>query len=102
MLKIAESERAAINYEFSELIAKESIRSCLEFIEELALQYTRQTLLPTTQLRMIGRKALVRAIEHFNIDRGLAFNAHATWWIKQSIEREIMVKHWRITPRSEE
>jgi len=92
MLKIAESERAAINYEFSELIAKESIRSCLEFIEELALQYTRQTLLPTTQLRMIGRKALVRAIEHFNIDRGLAFNAHATWWIKQSIEREILVK----------
>ncbi|OGT11427.1 MAG: hypothetical protein A2X77_04355 [Gammaproteobacteria bacterium GWE2_42_36] len=70
----------------------QSIDAHLKLIEELVLQYTHQTSLPKTQLRMIGRKALVRAIEHFNVDRGLTFSAHAAWWVKQSIEREIMVK----------
>ncbi|OGT05852.1 MAG: hypothetical protein A2103_03760 [Gammaproteobacteria bacterium GWF2_41_13] len=82
--------------------ALQSIDTNLKFIEELALQYIHQTSLPKAQLMMIGRTALVRAIEHFNIDRGLTFDAHATWWIKQSIEKEILVKQiGSITPHSE-
>jgi len=82
--------------------ALQSIDIHLKFIEELVLQYTHQTSLPKAQLIMIGRKALVRAIEHFNVDRGLTFSAHAAWWVKQSIEREIMVTTiGSITPRSE-
>lgn len=82
--------------------ALQSIDTHLKFIEELVSQYTHQTSLPKAQLMMIGRKALVRAIEHFSVDRGLTFSAHAAWWVKQSIEREIMVTTiGRITPRSE-
>lgn len=80
----------------------QSIDAHLKLIEELVSQYTHQTSLPKAQLMMIGRKALVRAIEHFNVDRGLAFSAHAAWWVKQSIEREIMVTTiGSIAPRSE-
>lgn len=91
MLKSIESEKTIIHYEFSESIANESIRSCLELIEKLAAKYKEKTTMTHAQLRNLGRSALAKAIECFHVDQGLPFCTHAAWWITQAMELKVLL-----------
>ena len=46
-----------------------------------------------------GAFGLIRAIEKFDCDRGLAFTTYATHWIRHSIRRAVLVTFCRVISR---
>ena len=47
-------------------------------------------------LKQAGMLGMIKAAEKFDLNRGTEFSTYATWWIKQSIIREIMVNGYTI------
>jgi RNA polymerase primary sigma factor len=46
--------------------------------------------LPLLDLIEEGNLGLIKAVDRFEVSRGLRFSTYATWWIKQSVDRALM------------
>lgn len=64
------------------------ITSNLRLVIAIATRY-QQHGLELPDLIQEGTIGLMRAVETFDVERGTAFSTHATWWIRQSIQRAI-------------
>lgn len=63
-------------------------QSRLRFVTAVAKRYVNNNL-PMDELIKAGNKGLVLAAENFDESRGFKFICYATWWVKQSILKEI-------------
>lgn len=68
---------------------KRIIESNLRFVVRIAKQY-RNHGLELQDLIQEGNKGLVKAVEYFDITRGVPFIKYAVWWIRQSITRALI------------
>jgi RNA polymerase primary sigma factor len=64
------------------------IKSNLRLARWIAAKYTKRGL-PIFDLIQEGNIGLIKAVEHFQPDRGIRFSTYATLWIKRSIERAL-------------
>jgi len=72
--------------------AKEKlIRSNLRFVVALAKRYRTKDI-PLLDLINEGNIGLLKAIEHFDVDKGYHFISYAAWWIRQSILKALSEK----------
>ena len=70
-------------------IAREKIiNSNLRFVVTIAKQFQGRGI-PLMDLISSGNEGLMKAIDKFNIDRGVTFLSYAVWWIRQSIYNSI-------------
>jgi RNA polymerase primary sigma factor len=60
------------------------IRSNLQLVVAIARRYV-ATGLPLLDLVQEGNLGLMQAVDGFDPDRGIAFRAHAMWWIRSAI-----------------
>jgi RNA polymerase primary sigma factor len=64
------------------------IKSNLRLVRWLAAKYINRGL-PIFDLIQEGNIGLIKAVEHFQPNRGIRFSTYATLWIKRSIERAL-------------
>lgn len=63
----------------------------LRFVIKIAKKYQKFGI-PLTDLISEGNIGLLKAIDHFNVDREVHFITYAVWWIRQSIMRAVAEK----------
>jgi len=67
--------------------ARDRLVECnLRLVLSIARRYVRPGL-PLEDLVQEGAIGLIKAINHFDTNRGLRFSTYATWWIRQAIGR---------------
>lgn len=70
-------------------IAREKIINAnLRFVVTIAKQFQGRGI-PLMDLISSGNEGLMKAIDKFNIDKGVTFLSYAIWWIRQSIYNSI-------------
>ena len=67
------------------------IKSNLRFVVRIAKKYQGRGL-PLLDLISEGNIGLMKAVEHYDVDRGLRFISYAVWWIRQSIMMAVVEK----------
>ena len=67
------------------------IRANLRFVVRIAKKYQGRGL-PLLDLISEGNIGLMKAIEHYDVNRGLHFISYAVWWIRQSIMIAVVEK----------
>lgn len=68
------------------------ITSHLRLVVKIATGY-RGYGFPTVELVAEGNLGLIRAVDHFDPDRGVRFSTYATWWIRARIQ-EYILRSW--------
>ena len=72
--------------------AKEQlIRGNLRFVVAVARRY-RSRDIPLLDLINEGNIGLIKAVEHFDVDRGFHFISYAAWWVRQAILKALSEK----------
>lgn len=70
-------------------IAKEKVvQSNLRFVVTIAKQFQNRGI-PLMDLISSGNEGLIKAIDKFDVTRGVIFLSYAVWWIRQSIYNSI-------------
>ena len=70
-------------------IAKEKVvKSNLRFVVTIAKQFQNRGI-PLMDLISSGNEGLIKAIDKFDVTRGVTFLSYAVWWIRQSIYNSI-------------
>ena len=77
-----------------EKAAQKLINSHLRLVAKMAMGY-RGYGLPIAEVMSEGNIGLMRAVKHFNPDKGARFSTYATWWIKASIQ-EYVLRSWSL------
>lgn len=75
-----------IGKESSDLFVKHNIKLVVKVAKRVGTRTKHLSLFDRAQYGQIG---LLKAIEKFDPERGFKFSTYATWWIRQSITREI-------------
>src|SRR5262249_38637081 len=81
-LKLAE------HIETADAAVQELTEGNLRLVISVAKKY-RGRGLPFADLIQEGNLGLMRAVDKFDVDKGLKFSTYATWWIRQSISRAL-------------
>ena len=68
------------------------IEAHLGMVAALARRYAKKWGVPPEDLVQEGALALVRAVDHYDPDRGMKLSTYATWWVKQAIRRAAMAQ----------
>jgi len=84
--RVASAARAGDPAARSEMIERN-----LRLVVSIAKHYSRHGL-PLLDLIEEGNLGLMHAIGKFEPERGFRFSTYATWWIRQSIERAVLVQ----------
>lgn len=70
---------------------RKMIESNLRLVVKIGRGYMNRCL-PFVDVLEEGNLGLIRAVEKFNPELGYRFSTYATWWIRQNIERAIMIQ----------
>lgn len=72
-------------------VAKEIAQHNLLLVVTIAIQYLNRGV-DLDDLIQQGNLGLLKAVEKFDLSRGLKFSTYASWWIRQPILREISTR----------
>ena len=81
-LKIADGDKKAVD---------KLVSHNLRLVVSIAKRY-RGCGIPLLDLIQEGNIGLMKAAEKFDLDKGCRFNTHATWWVRQTINRSLADK----------
>jgi RNA polymerase primary sigma factor len=70
---------------------EELIRANLRFVVAVAKRYRTKDI-PLLDLINEGNIGLLKAVEHFDVDRGYHFISYAAWWVRQAILKALSEK----------
>jgi RNA polymerase primary sigma factor len=65
------------------------VTSNLRLVVSIARRYRVSGGVAMADLVQEGAFGLIRAVEKFDPDRGIAFSTYATWWIRQAVSRSV-------------
>ncbi len=87
-----DEQRLFARFKLGDTLAKELIiRSNLRFVVSVAKQFKGKSL-SLSDLIAEGNIGLIRAVEKYDVSRGLKFISYAVWWIRQSIMEALSQK----------